>query len=84
MASLEQIFLTTFLAIGVLAGLTTYRDAHVQELGDIAVALDHLDQTYTYTVNGVTSQYTDTVTLTDPLGLPPAGMSVTVPATEGE
>lgn len=84
MATIEQIILTAMMSVGLLAGLVAYRDSYVQELGDVAVALDHLDQTYTYTINGVTSSYTDTVTLADPVGLPPAGISVTAAASEGE
>ncbi len=83
-ASIDQILLTTIVSLSLLTGLATYRDAYTQELGDIAVALDHLDQSYTYTVNGVQTTYTDTVTLTDANGLPPAGMSVSVVPTEGE
>jgi Flp pilus assembly pilin Flp len=81
--AIDQVLLTTIMSIGVLAGLTAYRDSLVQEMGDVAVALDHLDQTYTYTVNGVTSQYNDTITLTDPAGAPPAGISVSVAVAPG-
>jgi hypothetical protein len=80
MASTEILLVTVFLSVGVLAGLATYRDAFVQELGDVAVALNHIDQSYEYTVQGTTSTYDDidAASLDDPAGQEPAGLSVTV------
>jgi hypothetical protein len=53
----------------------------IQELGDVAVALDHLDQSYSFTVGTVSSQYIDTITLQDPAGAPPACIGVCLAAT---
>ena len=81
----DHVLVTTLIAIGVLAGLTTYRDSIVQEFGDVAVALDSLDQSYEYELNGVLiTDFNDTVDLTDPANSDPAGISVTVAPTAGE
>ena len=41
------ILLATILAIGAIVGLTTLRDQIVQEMGDMAVAIESLDQSFT-------------------------------------
>jgi hypothetical protein len=73
--------MTTILGLGMVVGLQTVRDAMIQELGDVAVALDHLDQSYSFTVGTVSSQYIDTITLQDPAGAPPACIGVCLAAT---
>ncbi len=45
--SANYLLLTTIICIGVIAGLTAIRDSVVQELGDLALGLEHLDHTYT-------------------------------------
>ena len=74
----------TILALGAIVGLVMLRNQIVQELGDLAVAFRHLDQSFSFTVGSTTHSYTDTETgsLTDPLGQPPAGIQFSpMPAT---
>tara|TARA_R110002095_G_scaffold159356_1_gene138168 strand:- start:10898 stop:11197 length:300 start_codon:yes stop_codon:yes gene_type:complete len=77
------VLMVTILVIGIIPGVATLRDHIVQKFGDMAVALESLDQSYSYTVDGVTSEYddSDTGTLTDPVGDAPAGLDLTIPAT---
>jgi len=71
----------TLLVIAMLVGLVAVRNALTQEFGDVAVALESLDQSYSVTVGKVTIQCVDLPTsLTDPIGEAPAGLNVTVPA----
>jgi hypothetical protein len=76
------LLLVTLVAIGAIVGLATLRDQIVQEMGDMAVALESLDQSYS---GGPYGSYTDPpTTLTDPLNAEPACMSVRVaPSNEG-
>ncbi len=46
--SIELIMLATITVIGLLAGLSAYRDAAVQELGDAAAGVASLNQTFDY------------------------------------
>jgi hypothetical protein len=50
LAGADYILAITILVIGGITGLVTVRDAAVQNLGDIAVALESLDQSYTVTI----------------------------------
>ena len=77
----EVLLMTTILGVAMVVGLQTVRDAMIQELGDVAVALDHLDQSYSFTVGTITSQYTDVITLQDPAGAPPACIGICIAAT---
>lgn len=57
--STDLILVSTIVVIGMIVGLTTLRDQVVQELGDLAVAIGHLDQSYSFgaatiVVNGAT------------------------------
>jgi len=76
----EALLMTTILGIAMVVGLQTIRDAIIQELGDVAVALDHLDQSYVFTISGATHQYIDTSSLTDPVGAPPACIGICLAA----
>jgi len=83
--SMEIILCTLVLVFGLLAGFTAYRNAVAQELGDISVALDEIDQSFNYDLvvaggGTVTRQFVDATTLTDPVGAPPAGLSLTTAA----
>ena len=70
------------LVFGVTAGLVTLRDQIVQEFGDLAVALDSLDQSYS--IDGGAS-FSDSSDLTDPDGEAPAGLDVqATPRDEGQ
>jgi hypothetical protein len=80
------IVIYTILALGCIVGLICVRNQIVQELGDLAVAFDSLDQSYSVELDmGTDFSYTDAgTTLSDPSGDPPAGISVTVtPRSEG-
>ncbi len=84
LSATDYILATTILAFGAIVGLVTLRDAVVQEFGDIAVALEFLPQTYSVTItlsNGSTKSfgYTDSNTLTDPVGQAPAGINLSLP-----
>jgi len=73
------IFLVTIACLGMIVGLAHVRDQIVQEFGDAAVALDHLDQSFsvTITINGedYVNAYSDPgPNLVDEEGEPPAGI----------
>jgi hypothetical protein len=79
------IVIYTILALGCIVGLVIVRNQIVQELGDLAVAFDSLDQSYSVVTSSGTLSYTDAgTTLSDPSGQPPAGISVTSPAPRSE
>ena len=67
------ILLTTILVIGTLVGLVTVRDQVVQELGDLAQALENVDQSFSYTINGSSVSYIDTVAGDDLPNTSPSG-----------
>jgi len=46
--SLELILIATIVVIGLITGLSTVRNAVVQELSDVAGAVQDLNQSYTY------------------------------------
>lgn len=74
------------LVLGAIVGLVVLRNGVVQELGDLAVALRHLDQSFSFTVGTTPHQYIDTETnsLQDNAGDDlPAGMKLTPPAKWG-
>ena len=52
--STELILIATILVIGMIVGLATVRNAVVQELGDVAMAVGSINQSYSYT--GVTGR----------------------------
>ena len=47
--STELILVATILVIGMIVGLATVRNAVVQELGDVALAVGSINQSYMYT-----------------------------------
>ena len=49
--SIELILISTIVVIGMIVGLATFRDAVVQELGDAAMGIGVLNQTYAMTTN---------------------------------
>ena len=63
----QIILLTAILVIGVLVGLQTARDSLVQELGDLASALETLNQSYSFSVGTCVSTYTDFPDATTPV-----------------
>lgn len=83
--SAELILMGTIVCIGIIAGLTTFRDQLVQELADAADAVSRLDQSYSY--SGITIAGVGTVagsTFSDAANAGGSGascLSLTAPAT---
>jgi hypothetical protein len=75
-SAMAVILLYAVLVIGAIVGLVVLRDQIVQEFGDLAVALESLDQSYTI---GGEPQFVDSSSLSDPDGEPPAGIDLGVP-----
>lgn len=44
------ILVTTIVCVGAVAGLATFRNQIVQEFGDMGVAIDNLDHSFSYTI----------------------------------
>lgn len=79
----SYLLLATIVGIGMIVGLVVVRNQIVQELGDIAVALESLDQSYSFTIGTQTVRFRDKPTdLRDPRGREPAGISVQEEARE--
>lgn len=57
----SYLLLITIVGIGMVCGLVTFRDKVAQELGDVASALEQIDQSFSFSVGTVTSQYIDNV-----------------------
>ncbi len=71
--AMAMVLLTTILALGAIVGLASFRDQLVQELGDVAVALENVNQSYTSALG----TFTDMGPFpTDPVGAPPACLQV--------
>lgn len=77
----QLVLVVAILAIGLTVGLVSFRDMIVQNLGDVALALENLDQSFSITVNGETREFVDSPPVLDPEGEPPAGISLSEPAT---
>lgn len=74
--------LVVMVALGMIVGLSTLRNEITQQFGDVAQALEALDQSYSYTVNNVTSSYQDTNNLGTPTQFnAPAGMDLAIAGT---
>lgn len=90
-APIGLILVTTITALGAIVGLAHYRDQIVQKMGDVATALDNVDQSFSYTIqidtDGVggfdftkSASYVDNAaTLTDPTDEPPACIEFILP-----
>src|SRR5260221_258869 len=75
--SFEWTLLATMLTIGIVSGLTAARDGIIDELGDVAQAMQSVDQSYTVsfpldvdvhtldTTSSSDSAFTDAITYTD-------------------
>lgn len=71
------IVLIVMVALGLIVGLSNMRMEMTQQFGDVAQALESIDQSYSYTVNNVTSTYSDSNVFGAPtLGNAPAGLEV--------
>lgn len=77
-SAIGTILLYTVLVLGATVGLVTFRNQLVQEFGDLATALQSLDQSFS--IDGKAS-FEDTTTLSDPAGAEPAGLNVQVSST---
>jgi len=75
----ELVVCTVVLIVGMIVGMVAVRDQVAQEFGDLAAALESLDQSFH--VDDWAS-YTDEGTGTDPQGEEPSGMSVQASATD--
>ena len=53
--SAELILVITILVLGMVVGLTTVRDQVIQELGDVALAIASINQSYSF--SGVTGHH---------------------------
>lgn len=89
LAPMDMILVTSLTAIGAMVGLAVIRDAVVQEMGDVAVALDNVDQSFSGTIVHATlgtlwsaSFSDDAATLSDPAGAEPACLDVQVSPTD--
>jgi len=88
--SSELVLIGTILVLGVVVGLATVRDQVVQELGDLALAISNINQSYSFSgVTGHTSStagslFSDTLdfcdTSVDAPGSAPACIIVTITA----
>lgn len=81
------LLLVTIIALGMIAGLATLRDGIVQEYGDIALALEHLDQSYVFDLPSGTIIFDDDTASVpdDPVDAAPYGIVLTTaPVGPGE
>jgi len=62
----SYLLLVTILGIGMVCGLVTMRDQFAQQFGDVASALEQVDQSYSFTVGTTTSLYHDTSVSANP------------------
>lgn len=71
--------MSVMIALGLLVGLSNVRMELTQQFGDVSQALESLDQSYSYTVNNVTTTFTDTYDLpAQSVHTPPAGMDLAI------
>ena len=56
--SAELVIVATILVLGMIVGLTTVRDQVVQELGDLALAIASINQSYSF--SGATGHHSST------------------------
>ena len=70
----DYILMVTIIGVGAVAGLATVRDATVQDLGDVAIALETLDQSYTVTMTFATIDGGTTVKEFGYIDPPPTGL----------
>ena len=89
--SAELVLIATILVLGMIVGLVSVRDQVVQELGDIALAIGFINQSYSFSgITGHTSSTSGSIlndqtdfcdeTQEDPPGAGAVCISVTVPA----
>lgn len=90
--STELVLVATVLVIGLIVGLTELRNQVVQELGDVAMAIGNINQSYYYdgvakdnvgeTAGSMFHDFEDFCQVSggpdDAEGIPPAGIDVSV------
>lgn len=82
-AVVDLILITSIVCLGAIVGLASFRDQAVQYFGDAAVALESLNQSYSFTVGTVTSKYVDPApVVTDPVDAAPACIGIVDAITE--
>jgi hypothetical protein len=76
--------MATILGLGMLVGITTYRDQVVQEFGDVADSLQSIDQSYSFKIGNEEHRFDDgnTDSIQPTNGQPPAGILLNEPPTE--
>ena len=78
----SYIFFVTLICIGSVCGLVTIRDQVTQELGDLSVAFQNIDQSFSlnYTLGTlvVTASFIDNDAGDGVAGAAPAGINLTV------
>ena len=84
LSSVDFMLFVAIVSIGSIIGLATVRDQVVQQFGDIGVAMENLEQTYTVNItfrNGQTKAFgfTDNASPTDVADQPPGGIEIAVP-----
>ena len=81
----SYIFFVTLICIGSVCGLVTIRDQVTQELGDLSVAFQNIDQSFSlnYTLGTlvVTASFIDNDAGNGVAGAAPAGIDLTVAGT---
>jgi len=84
--SVDYLLLAVLVAIGVMVGAVTLRNALIQEFGDYAVALEQLNQSYSMELPAAgggttTSEFDDMTGMdNDPVGAAPGGITFAPPA----
>ena len=90
MEAVGYIFMAAIVAMGVLTGLSTFRNEVIQGLGDLSDAMQTVNQSYTVSMTfaqiggGTTVKaygFTDTVPAAPIAGNPPACMNLNLPPT---
>lgn len=89
--SAELVLIATITVIGLIAGLATVRDQVIQELGDVAIAIGQINQSYSWsavtghsssTAGSFFSDQPDYCDATFGAGTAPACMTLTLQATQ--
>lgn len=77
------LFFVTLICLGTLCGWVTIRDQVTQELGDLSVAMQNIDQSFSlnYTLGTlvVTASFSDNDAGDGVAGAAPAGLALNVP-----
>jgi Flp pilus assembly pilin Flp len=74
-SSMSFLLLVTIVALGMIVGLTTFRDQIVQELGDVGMALEAVNQSYSTATSSFADVGTDFPSI-DVDGAPPACIGI--------